>query len=436
MNLGYLSLIVTFILMGALYFLKIKKVKYSVRVFIGLALGIIVGAVFKESANIVAPIGEIYTNLIKMIVVPFVVVAIISSITSLKNPEQLKKFGVKAVFFLLLISALGGVIGIIVGNTLNVGSGMKLVSDASYTPSEIPEFSKVLVGMVPSNPVASMAEGKMIPIIIFSLFIAVAMIIEGENNPEKIKPVSAFIDSLRDIMSRVTKLVIGLTPYGVLALMTSVSSQHGLSTLLPIGKIVLAVYIACILQIVIVQGGLIALVGKVNPIKFIKKLLPAMVVAFTTQSSLATLPVTLKVLTERIKVSDKVASFVAPFGTTIGLSGCAGIYPPIAVIFIANMLNIQLGFAEYATIIFVCVISSIGMAGVAAIFALTTLGLPLDGLGMILGVGVLVDMARTTVNVTGSAAAALIVASSENEFDRESFNSEVDSDFELSESVI
>jgi Na+/H+-dicarboxylate symporter len=320
---------------------------------------------------------------------------------------------------------------------MGVGSGIEFVKDASFKAREIPTFAKVLVDMVPTNPIAAMAEAKIIPVIVFSLFIAVAIVIEGSRKPETVKPFVDFINSFSKIMFRVTKMVIKLTPYGVLGLMASIAAENGLSTLLPLGKVIIAVYIGCLLQLVLVHGGLVAFVAKVNPVKFFKKVYPAQVVAFTTQSSYGTLPVTIKSLTNRVKISEKIASFVGPIGATIGMNACGGLYPAIVAVFVARMFNIELTMTHYIMLILATTLGSFGIAGVpgtasiAATVVLSTVGLPVEGLAMVLGVDVIIDMARTMTNVTGAMVTALLVADSEGEFDREAFNKDDVDELEL-----
>ncbi|TDT56519.1 dicarboxylate/amino acid:cation symporter [Fonticella tunisiensis] len=424
-----MSLVVSIILLAFLYFLKRKKVKFSYRVLIAMILGIAVGAAFKEKALVIEPVGKAFVGLIKMIVIPLVVSSIISSITSLEGADKLKSIGIKTIGLLLFTTAIATVVGIIIGKIMDLGAGVQFVKDASFKAREIPTLSKVLLDLIPSNPVNSMAQGQIVPVIIFSLFIAVAITIEGSRKPETVKPVKDFFDSFSKIMFRVTKTVIKLTPYGVFGLMTAMAAKNGLSTLLPLGKFIIAIYIACIIQIAVIHSGLVAFVAKVNPLRFFKKIYPAQVVAFTTQSSYGTLPVTIKTLTERVKISEEVANFAAPMGATIGMNACGGIYPAMVAIFVARIFGIELTISHYLMLILTTTIGSFGIAGVpgtasiAATVTLASLGLPVEGLAMLMGIDAIIDMMRTATNVTGAQVVALLVADSEGEFDREAFNS-------------
>lgn len=429
MYLTYISLLLSLVLFVFLYFLKRKNINFGLRVLTAMFLGIIVGAIFKKDALTIEIVGKAFIALIKMIVIPLVMTSLISSITSLNNINQLKKIGFKTFGLLLTTTGIATVIGILVAVTMNLGSGVHFAKPASFKASEVPIFSKIILDMIPSNPVASMAEGKVIPVIIFTLFIAVAIIIENGRNPEVVKPVKDFINSFAKIMFTITKIVIDLAPYGVFSLMASVAAKNGVATLIPLAKVIIAMYIACAIHMIVTYGSLLTIVGKVNPVRFFKKIYPAQVVAFTTQSSYGTLPVTLKVLTDRVKISEKIASFAAPIGTSVGLNGGGGIYPALVAIFVARIFNIELTLTHYVLLIITNIIGSIGIAGVpgaatiAATVVLSNLGLPVEGLAMVMGIDVVIDMVRTMTNVTGSAVVAFLVGSLENEFDRDAFNS-------------
>lgn len=437
MNSNLTALVVSIVILGFLYFIQKKKVDFGYRVLIAMLMGIVVGAIFKESASAIQPVGKIFVSLIKMIVIPLVVSALISSITSLENTKQLRGIGFKTIGLLLGTTAVATLIGIVVGNVMNIGVGVEFAKDAAFKAREIPTFSKVLIDMFPTNPIASMAEGKIIPVIVFTLFVSVAVVIEGSRKPETVKPFKDFINSFAQIMFRVTKMVIKLTPYGVFGLMTSIAAQYGIATLLPLAKVILAVYIGCAIHIALTYTGLLTFVARVNPIKFYKKIFPAQVVAFTTQSSYGTLPVTMKSLTNRVRISDKIASFAAPMGATVGLNACGGLYPALVAIFVARVFNIELSVGNYIMLIVTTTLASIGIAGVpgtasiAATVVLSSLGLPIEGLAMLLGIDVVIDMARTATNVTGAAVTALIVADSEGEFDRDGFNKDIEDGLEL-----
>ncbi|AHD06885.1 dicarboxylate/amino acid:cation symporter [Paenibacillus larvae] len=431
MNLTYTSWIVTAILIGFLYFLKKKKISFGIRVLIAMALGVAVGIIFGNQAQSIGVLGSIYINLIMMLVIPLVISSIISSMTSLTDIKQLKTVGVKTIGLFLLLTAIASVIGILVGLVFDPGSGISIADTSGYKVREV-NFTAFLLDMIPKNPVAEMSAGKIIPVIIFAMIIGVAITIESERKPETMKPVKDVVNSFTQVMFRVTKMVLKLTPYGVFGLLTAMASKYGLGTLLELGKFILAVYVACILHTVITYTGFVGLAAKVNPLRFFRKIFPVMVVGFTTRSSYSTLPVTMKTLTERVKISERIVSFVAPLGATINMNGCGGLYPAIVCIFIAKVYGIDLTFTSYLLIVLTSVLASVGTAGVpgtASIMAtvvLSSAGLPVAGIALVMGIDAIVDMARTAVNVTGTTVAALIVGESEGEFDREAFNREDD----------
>ncbi|WP_083852772.1 dicarboxylate/amino acid:cation symporter [Caloramator australicus] len=394
-----------------------------------MTLGLISGIVLKNEENVFSLIGQTYISLIKMLVLPLIITSIITSINKFSNTDDLKRIAIKAISILMLTTAIATFIGLLVGNILNIGAGYNFINVPEFKAREIPKFTQVFLDMIPKNPVNEMANGKIIPVIIFSILIAISLAIEGEKNMDSIKIVREFFIQLNRVISRLTKIVISLTPYGVYGLIASISTQYGIATLLPLIRFIIAVYVACLLQIAIVHTGIVAFVAKVNPLKFFKKIYPAQVVAFSTQSSFGTLPVTIKSLTEGVGISEKIANFVAPIGATAGMNACGGIYPALVAIFVANMFNKDLSINHYLILIATTTLSSIGIAGVpgtaslAATVVLASLGLPIEGLAMLLGVDVIVDMARTMTNVTGASVSALVVASSEKEIDLNILNS-------------
>lgn len=433
-----MSILIFPLLILFLYFLKVKKISFGNRVLISMILGILAGILFKENVKSIEILGKAYVNLIKMLVIPLVISTVINSIASIEDPGKLKKVGLKTVGWLLATTATAAMIGIIVSLIIDPASGIEFVKDSNYKVREIPTISNIILDMIPSNPVSEMANAKIIPVIIFSILIGISITIEGVKHQSTIKPVKDFFKGFSQIMFRITKIILKVTPYGVLSLMASVSSKYGLNTLLSLGKLIVVVYLACAIQVVLVHGGLLAFVAKVNPLKFFKKIYPAQVIAFTTRSSYGTLPITIKSLTERVKISENIASFVAPMGATMGMNGCGGLYPVIVAMFVARVFNIPMNFYSYILLILVTTIASIGTAGVpgtASIMAtvvLASMGLPVEGIAMVIGIDTFLDMARTATNVTGASVVALLVAESEGEFNREEFNTNKTDSLELS----
>lgn len=426
----YVSIISAIILIVLLMFLKYKEVSFSKIVCVALVLGFVFGLIFKDNASILKPVGSVYISLIKMVAIPLVFVSIINSFMKLDGVKQLKTIGIKTIGFYLGTTAIAVVVGMIVAKVMYVGQGFITTPVTDFKLKEIPSLSDIVMNIIPNNPIAALANGNMMSIIFFAIMVSVAAIIEESRRENSTKSFSEFMQSFGRIMIRMTELVLSLTPYGVFALIAGLSSQNGLDTLLPLISFIIAVYIGCILQIGIVHSILIKVIAKINPFRFFKSVYPAQVVSFTTCSSLGTLPVTIKCLTNRTKVSEKITSFVAPLGTSMGMNGCGGVYQGILCIFAANAFGVNLGISQYISIILSATIASIGLAGVpgsvfiASTTVLSSAGLPVEALGMVLGVDIVIDMIRTMTNVTGSSVIALIVGSLEKEFDRDRFNSE------------
>lgn len=414
-----LAIVLSILATYAIY--KIRKItnKFSFATLTALTLGVVLGIIFKENILFLDTVGKAYMSLIKMIVVPLVVTSLITSIVRLENLDTLKSIGLKTFTVLLGTTGAAAFIGIIVASSLNLGQGLSFIGAENFKAREIPGFSKVLIDMLPSNPLAAIVENKIIPIVIFSMFIAIALVIEDNTNKEKAKPFKDFILSAYDIVLRITKMVLRIIPYGVFALIATAAAKNGMDTLMSLIWVILAVYIAAFLQFLFVYTPLISFVARMSPLKFFKGIFPAQVVAFTSQSSYGTLPVTIKSLVEGVGVSENIASFVAPLGSTIGLNGCGGFYPAIVAIFAANVFNVELTIYSYILIVLTAIISSIGIAGVPGSATMSTtvmlaaLGLPIEALAMVIAVDSIIDMIRTATNVTGASVAALIVDQTE-----------------------
>ncbi len=414
-----LAIVLSILATYAIY--KIRKItnKFSFATLTALTLGVVLGIIFKENILFLDTVGKAYMSLIKMIVVPLVVTSLITSIVRLENLDTLKSIGLKTFTVLLGTTGAAAFIGIIVASSLNLGQGLRFIGAENFKAREIPEFSKVLIDMLPSNPLAAIVENKIIPIVIFSMFVAIALVIEDNTNKEKAKPFKDFILSAYDIVLRITKMVLRIIPYGVFALIATAAAKNGMDTLMSLIWVILAVYIAAFLQFLFVYTPLISFVARMNPLKFFKGIFPAQVVAFTSQSSYGTLPVTIKSLVEGVGVSENIASFVAPLGSTIGLNGCGGFYPAIVAIFAANVFNVELTIYSYILIVLTAIISSIGIAGVPGSATMSTtvmlaaLGLPIEAIAMVIAVDSIIDMIRTATNVTGASVAALIVDQTE-----------------------
>jgi Na+/H+-dicarboxylate symporter len=426
------------IVFSLLLFLAKKKVKFSFRVLTAMTLGILTGFLFKEAAIYLKVFGNVYIKLIKVIMIPLVLVSVIKSFTQLDDMKTLKKIGLKTMFWLLSTAAVGAVLGLVASSAFRLGTGFSLPAGEN---KNVPfKLIDALYNLIPSNIISHAANNEVIQVIFFAILVAVAIIIEGTRHPERVKPFKDFIYSAADIMNRVTKIVIRFTPYGAFGLAANAAARNDAAAFKALVLYILIIYGVMLFHFIVVHLGLITFVAKLNPFTFIRKVYPAQVVALTTQSSLATLPVTIKSL-KQAGVSDRIANFSAPLGATMGMNACAGIYPAIVAVFTANAYGIHLGIPEYVTIILTTVIASIGIAGVPGIASvvatvvLASVGLPLEGLLLVMGVEAFVDMGRTALNVTGAMVASTLVARSEHEFDQSAFNSPTSIDADISEAI-
>jgi len=281
-----------------------------------------------------------------------------------------------------------------------------------------PSIVDTLISLVPSNPVQAFATDNILQVIVFALLFGLAINMAGEKG----KPAARIIDSLAEVMLKLTGMVMEFAPFGVFGLMAWVSGKFGLGVLLPLAKVILVVYAGCALHAILVYGGLIALLARVNPTRFFRGMADAQLVAFSTASSAGTLPVNLRCTQRNLGVSESISSFVLPLGATLNMDGTA-LYQGVTALFVAQAYGIDLTFAHYVTIVISAVLASIGTAGVPGAgmimlsLVLSSVGLPLEGVALIAGIDRILDMIRTTVNITGDAAGSVIIARSENELD-------------------
>lgn len=426
----------TALLVGLGLLKKFTALSFSIRVFIAMVLGILLGlgvyfAGSQDSVQIrkwFALIGYGYIDLLKMLIIPLVPTSIVAGLLKLSDTKELKSMGLRTISLFLLTAFIASIIGLTVSSLLNVGSGVAIEGLKDRDPKSVVDLFTQFRSFIPKNPLKSAAETQLIPVVVFSIFIGVAAVIESGRNRDRVEPFRKFIDSFLTIVTRVTKLVIKLTPYGVLGLTSYWLSNSGLSALKGLSLFFIAIVIACLIQVFVVYTGLITLKVRINPFKFFRAASPAILLAFTSRSSLGTLTLTIRTMIERLKVKPRVANFVGPIGAVMNMDACGGIFPAVVSIFAANAFGIELTVIQYILIIVVSVLASIGSAAVPmgatsfTILTLTTVGLPVEAVGLVAGVDFIVDMFRTATNVTGDLTASVVVADSLNDFDRESFN--------------
>jgi len=422
----YLALGFALLLIGILAFMAKKDVDFGIRTITALGLGVLLGIIFRGKLDYVQPIGKIYVSLISAFVIPLLFFSVVSSISALDNIQRLKSIGVKSVAWLTGNTFIASTLTVIMSLLFFVGKGAEVSLPTDYVAKEVPVFTQVIIDLFPKNIFAQASNNAIVPIILFSVIIGVALVSLSSENEKDAKPFKDFIDSGSKIIYKVISFIIELTPYAVLTLVASAVSSNGPEKLLPLFSVLLIAYLACFIQTFLVSGILIATVAKLNPLKFFKHIWPAQVVAFTSQSSIGTIPVTVKSL-KNSGVSESVASFVAPLGANMGMPGCAGIWPTLLAVFAINALMIDYSVSQYIFLIVLATIVSIGTVGVPGTSTITTTaifaaaGLPIEIIVLMTPISSIVDMARTATNVTAAATSSLLVAKSENEFDIEKY---------------
>jgi Na+/H+-dicarboxylate symporter len=394
-------------------------VHLSYKILIGLVLGVIAGLVAgPASAPLlkvwVAPIGTFFLNLIRMIIVPTVLASLICGAASLGDVKKLGRIGAKVMVFYLATTAFAVSFGLLLGNLMQPGKGLILPTGAKVAPKAAPAISEVLVNLIPSNPFRSMVNGDMLQVIVFALFIGVGITMVGA----RAKPVEAFFDGLAEVTYKIIDAIMMVAPIGVFALIMPVVAVNGPKVLLPLASVIAAVYIGCLLHMAVIYSGAVTILGGMSPARFFKGIFPAMLVAFSTCSSAAALPVNMKCTQENLGVSKEISSFCLPLGATVNMDGTA-LYQGVCALFVAQVYGIDLSMGQYITIILTGTLASIGTAGVpgAGLIMLTlvlqSVGLPLEGIALIAGIDRVLDMIRTTVNITGDAAACVVINKSE-----------------------
>ncbi|NBD94933.1 MAG: cation:dicarboxylase symporter family transporter [Gammaproteobacteria bacterium] len=409
--------------------------KLSKQIFIALLLGLATGLAINLFLGNVGwiqnwlvdgvfeVVGEMFVRFLSMLIVPIVFVSLISGVASLADPKSLGRVSGKAIGLYLITTCIAIVLALLAGMVFQTGVGASPVGMEAPVISDAPPFSQVLIDLVPSNPVQAMAEGNMLPIIIFSILLGLAMSFAGKSGQR----VGEFFNDFMEVVMKLVGIVMMIAPYGVFALIAGMAATTGWETFLGVIKYVLLVLGMLIFHAAVVYPTLLKTFTGLSPLTFYRQFRDVMAFAFSTASSGATIPVTLRAVQERMGASNRISSFTIPLGATINMDGTA-IMQGIAVGFIAQYYGVDLTITQYLMVIFMVVMASIGAAGVPGVGlillagVLAQVGLPKEGIALILGVDRLLDMTRTAVNVTGDATVTCIVANSEGELDTDRFN--------------
>ncbi|MFZ0389159.1 MAG: dicarboxylate/amino acid:cation symporter [Calditrichia bacterium] len=401
------------------------KLKLHWQILIGLALGVIIGFLsrtmgFQEFvAEDLAVLGTIFLRALRMIIVPLILSSIISGVTSIGSAESFGRLSLKTVTYYITTSLFAIITGLILVNLIQPGVGAELGFEKmpEELSANVDKLGDTLLGIIPTNPLRSMVEGDILPVIFFSLLFG--FFITKTPNPYR-KHLTTFFQSVFEVMMRMTHFIIRFTPIGVFALIAKIIAQTGFEVFAPLGSYMLTVICALFIHAFITLPALLYFIGRINPLAHFQAMSAALMTAFSTASSSATLPLTIDSVENNAGVSNKVSSFVLPLGATINMDGTA-LYECIAAMFIAQVYGIGLGIFEQFIVVLTALLASIGAAGipmaglVMITIVLRAVGLPLEGVGLILAVDRILDMMRTSVNVWSDSCGAAVIARSEGE---------------------
>lgn len=422
-----------------IFLLRHRGADFTLVILGALVAGFVVGLAFQGHAAWIAPLGKIYVSVLSALVIPLIIVSIVSSVTSLGSVAQLKGIGARSVFWLLTTTALSIVLALGLALTLGIGrgSGISIQGvDASTFQGKVTPFSEVLVGFFPRNAISDISEEHIIPVILFAVLLAVSYVLVAHEHGDLVAPFKRGVEALKIVVFKAVGFIIELTPYAVLTLTATVAS-NGVSRsgiVWSLLALLIIAFVAFALDIWGVNAVLLSAAADVNPLIFFRKIIPAQLVAFSTQSSAGTLPVTTKVLTEKIGVAPTVANFTASLGTTIGMPGCSGIWPMLVAVYGIHGLGLSYGLKDYALLGLLGLVVSLGTAGVPGTSTvvtagvLTAAGLPLELLVLVIPISSIADTGRTATNVTAALVASTIVARKEGALDDAIFNDEAEYD--------
>ncbi|MBP1581754.1 MAG: dicarboxylate/amino acid:cation symporter [Oscillospiraceae bacterium] len=395
---------------------KQKKMSLAVQIFIGLGLGILAGLIFMMlgkadlAVTYVKPFGTIFLNLIKFIVVPIVLTSIIAGVISMSDIRKVGSIGAKTVIYYTCTTAFAIVVGLLFANLFKGTFQMLETSNLEYTVAESSNFMDTLVNIFPSNIIQPMANATMLQVIVIALFFGFGILLAGEKG----KPLAAVIDSLCEVSMIIMGLIIKLSPIGVFALICPVVAENGPKILGSLLMVLIVAYLSYAVHMIVVYSTTVKTLGGLSPLAFFKGMIPAMLLAFSSSSSVGTLPLN-KECCEKLGAKKEITSFVIPLGATINMDGTA-IYQGVCAVFIAACFGIDLNLSQMITIVLTATLASIGTAGVPGsgmvmlAMVLQSVGLPVEGIALVAGVDRIFDMGRTVVNITGDASCAIVVS--------------------------
>ncbi|MDN3651560.1 dicarboxylate/amino acid:cation symporter [Thalassotalea ponticola] len=419
----------------------------TMRIVIGMIAGILLGLMFQailpKDGDLIIPLGfvdfyvkgffidglfeiggQIFITSLKMLVVPLVFVSLVCGTCSLTDTSKIGSIGGRAISLYLLTTAIAISIAILAGILIAPGTGVNMAADITFSASEAPTLTEVIIGMFPSNPFDAFAKGNMLQVIVFALLFGIAVALAGDAGER----IAKTFDDLNEIIMRLVIILMNLAPYGVFCLMTTLFSELDPSAFANLAVYFFTVLGVLLLHALVTYPVILKLLTGLNPVTFIKKMRTTAMFAFSTASSNATIPSTLNTTTKKLGVGNSIASFTVPMGATINMDGTA-IMQGVATVFIAQVFNVDLTITDFLMVIVTATLASIGTAGVPGVglimlaMVLAQVGLPVEGIGLIIGVDRLLDMVRTAVNVTGDSMVTVIVGKAEGELNTDVFNS-------------
>ncbi|MBQ4849442.1 dicarboxylate/amino acid:cation symporter [Pseudoalteromonas sp. MMG012] len=423
-----------------------NKMSLTTRIMIGMIAGVAVGlllqALLGDQKELFIPLGlfdfpiksvfvdgffhiggQIFIASLKMLVVPLVFISLVCGTCSLSDPKKLGRLGGKSIGLYLITTAVAITVAISLALLVNPGVGHAIPTNASFDAKQAPTLVEVIINMFPTNPINAMAEGNMLQVIVFALLFGISMALSGEAG----KRVSAVFDDLNTVILKLVTLLMNLAPYGVFCLMAKLFTTIDIGLIYALAKYFFVVVAALLIHGFINYSIILKVLTGLNPITFLRKMKDACLFAFSTSSSSATMPITLETATKKLGAHNSVASFTVPLGATINMDGTA-IMQGVATVFIAQVFAVDLTLSDYLMVILTATLASVGTAGVPGVglimlaMVLNQVGLPVEGIVIIMGVDRLLDMTRTAVNVTGDCMVTCVVAKSEKEFEVEIFN--------------
>ncbi len=417
---------------------KKKKMGLTSKIFIGLILGLILGTIFYYIVpdgkikndifvdGIFLVLGKGFIRAMQMLVVPLVFASLVTGSMSMGDTKKLGKVGVRAILFYLVTTSLAIASALFIGNLIDPGKGMNMVASSTDAAeiAETPSIAQTILDVFPTNPVSSLAEGNMLQLIFFALIVGIILAKLGERT----EGIANLFSELNEIMMEMTMMVMKFAPIGVFCLVTRTFADTGFEALTELLKYTMGVIASLAVQCLIIYMLLLKVFAGVNPFKFLKKFFPVMGFAFSTATSNATVPMSINTL-EEMGVSKKISAFTIPLGATINMDGTA-IMQGVAVVFVSQAFNIDLTFSDYLTVIAAATLASVGTAGIPSVGLITlsmvfnSVGLPVEGIAIIMGIDRILDMIRTAVNITGDAVCTTIVAHQNDMLDKEMMHSD------------